>query len=169
MRSTARFPAVRESVVKARQFVTDTIPDVPRDVSDTLLVIASELATNCVRHGASSFEIRLEQLPDRILIEAEDDVGGEPVVRSPTPYDTSGRGLQIVKALSDNWGVVRRPESTGKTVWAVLSVPAAALEQATATDELKSPVTPAPASPVNPISRAVQALFLRLAPSCTAS
>jgi serine/threonine-protein kinase RsbW len=167
MISTARFPAVRESVVKARQFVTDTILEVPRDVSDTLLVIASELATNCVRHGASSFEIRLEQLPDRILIEAEDDGDGEPVVRSPTPYDTSGRGLQIVKALSDNWGVVRRPQSTGKTVWAVLSLPTA-LEPATAADELASPVTPAPSSPADQILRAVRA-FLRPTPRFAAS
>jgi signal transduction histidine kinase len=78
MRFTARFPAVGQSVVEARRFVTDSIVHVPRDVSDALLVIASELATNCIRHGATEFEIRVDQLPDRILIETEDDGDGDP-------------------------------------------------------------------------------------------
>jgi two-component sensor histidine kinase len=124
MRHSERFPAVGESVVRARRFVTDSIVHVPRDVSDALLVITSELATNSIRHGATTFEIRIDQLPDRILIEAEDDSAGDPIVRSPAPTDTSGRGLQIVKALANSWGVVKEKGSGGKTVWAVLAVPA---------------------------------------------
>jgi len=124
MRHSARFPAVGESVVRARRFVTESIVAVPRDVSDALLVITSELATNSIRHGATTFEIRIDQLPDRILIEAEDDSDGDPVVRSPGPTETSGRGLQIVKALANSWGVVKAKGSGGKTVWAVLAVPA---------------------------------------------
>jgi serine/threonine-protein kinase RsbW len=125
VRYSARFPAIAQSVVEARKFVTDSIVHVPREVSDTLLVITSELASNCIRHGATMFEVRIDQLPDRILVEAEDDGDGEPVVRSPAPSETSGRGLQIVKALSDSWGVVRMSRSSGKTVWAVLAIPSA--------------------------------------------
>jgi hypothetical protein len=76
-----------------------------------------------VRHAASAFEIRIEKLPGRINIEVEDDGGGEPVVLSPGPRDTSGRGLQIVKALADDWGVIPKPGATGKTVWATISLP----------------------------------------------
>jgi two-component sensor histidine kinase len=159
MRSSERFPAVGESVVKARRFVTDSIVHVPRDISDALLVIASELATNCIRHGATTFEIRIDQLPDRILIEAEDDGTGDPVVRSPAPTDTSGRGLQIVKALANSWGVVKGQSSRGKTVWAILAVPASP-ENAVETSEATNPsvsVTPSGKH----ILRAAQALLSR--------
>ena len=122
MKRSSSFPAVGESVVGARRFVAESIVDVPRDVADTLSVIASELATNCIRHGASNFEIRVDQLPDRILLEAEDDGGGEPVVRSPAPNETSGRGLQIVRGLADSWGVAKKTDSARKTVWAVVEI-----------------------------------------------
>jgi two-component sensor histidine kinase len=161
VRYTARFPAVGESVVEARKFVTDSIVHVPRDVSDALMVIASELATNCIRHGATAFEIRIDQLPDRILIETEDDGDGEPVMRTPAPTDTSGRGLQIVKALADNWGVVKGAASRGKTVWAVLAIPAsteivAGSEAVHATETEKNPLAPS----VKGITKAVR-VFLR--------
>jgi two-component sensor histidine kinase len=122
MKRSSRFPAVGESVVGARRFVAESVVDVPRDVADTLSVIASELATNCIRHGASDFEIRVDQLPDRILLEAEDDGEGEPIVRSPGPTDTSGRGLQIVGGLADSWGVAKESDSARKTVWAVVAI-----------------------------------------------
>jgi two-component sensor histidine kinase len=123
MKRSTRFPAVGESVVGARKFVTDSIVDVPRDVADTISVIASELATNCIRHGASNFEMRVDQSPYRILVEAEDDGDGEPVVRSPGPNETSGRGLQIVGGLADSWGVAKKSDSLSKTVWAVVEIP----------------------------------------------
>jgi len=118
-----RLPAVVGSVMAARQFVTNIVAEVDKDVSDALAVIASELASNCVRHGASAFQVNVEQREDRILIEVEDDCGGEPVMRSPGPTDTSGRGLLITGALADSWGVRRQPGSTGKTVWAVVAIP----------------------------------------------
>jgi hypothetical protein len=111
MKRSSRFPAVGESVIGARRFVAESIVNVPSDVADALLVIASELATNCIRHGASTFEMRVDQLPDR-----------EPVVRSPAPYETSGRGLQIVGGLADSWGVARESDSSHKTVWAVVAI-----------------------------------------------
>jgi anti-sigma regulatory factor (Ser/Thr protein kinase) len=121
MRYQASFPAVRTSALSARRFVADTVGDVPEEVSESVALIASELATNCVRHAtASAFEIRVERLADRIVIEVEDDGAGDPVVRSPGPGDTSGRGLQIVSALADDWGVIPAPTSTGKTVWAAV-------------------------------------------------
>jgi two-component sensor histidine kinase len=125
MKRRRQFESVPESVMGARQFVSDCVTGVSRDVLDTLLVIASELATNSVRHGATGFEIRVEQTPEQILIEVEDDGSGEPVVRTPGTDETSGRGLQIVKGLSDQWGVTHARRSSGKTVWAMISLPAA--------------------------------------------
>jgi anti-sigma regulatory factor (Ser/Thr protein kinase) len=122
MRYEAQFPAVRTSALSARRFVSDAVVNVPEEVSETIALIASELATNCVRHAASAFEIRIEQLPDRVHIEVEDDGTGDPVLRSPGLEDTSGRGLQIVQALADEWGVIPKPETDGKTVWATIAI-----------------------------------------------
>jgi anti-sigma regulatory factor (Ser/Thr protein kinase) len=122
MRYEAQFPAVRTSALSARRFVSDAVVNVPDEVSETIALIASELATNCVRHAASAFEIRIEQLPDRVHIEVEDDGTGDPVLRSPGLEETSGRGLQIVQALADEWGVIPKPETAGKTVWATIAI-----------------------------------------------
>jgi len=120
----AQFPGVPQSVVSARRFAANALRDVPGEVSEAVALIASELASNSVRHAASAFEVRVEQLPDEIHIEVEDDGGGEPAVRSPGLSDTSGRGLQIVQALADEWGVVPNPAATGKTVWVRIALPA---------------------------------------------
>jgi anti-sigma regulatory factor (Ser/Thr protein kinase) len=120
MRYRAQFPAVRTSALGARRFVSETLGDVPDQVSESIILVASELATNAMRHAGSAFEIRIEQLPDRIHIEVEDDGGGQPVVRSPGLYDTSGRGLQIVEELADEWGVIPKEETGGKVVWATI-------------------------------------------------
>lgn len=45
-----------------------------------------------------------------------------PELCKPADDDTSGRGLFIVDALAEQWGV--RPRNPGKTVWAHLSVEA---------------------------------------------
>jgi anti-sigma regulatory factor (Ser/Thr protein kinase) len=122
MRHEADFPATRSSVPSARRFVADTLTGVPDEVSDAAALIASELATNSVRHAASAFRVRIERLPDRVQIEVEDDGDGEPVVGSPGPADASGRGLQIIDALADSWGVIPKPEAIGKTVWVTISL-----------------------------------------------
>jgi serine/threonine-protein kinase RsbW len=134
MMHRAQFPAVQTSALSARRFVSNAVVDVPDEVGETIALIASELATNSVRHAASAFEIRVEQLPDRILIEVEDDGEGDPVVRSPGLTDTSGRGLQIVQALADQWGVLAKAEPPGKTVWATIALgtPDARLERTSA-------------------------------------
>jgi anti-sigma regulatory factor (Ser/Thr protein kinase) len=118
----AEFPAVRRSVPSARRFAAGAVVDVPAEVSDAVALIATELASNSVQHAASGFAIRVEQLPHQIRIEVEDDGEGQPVVGSPGPGDTSGRGLRIVDALADVWGVIPKEQTVGKTVWVTISL-----------------------------------------------
>jgi anti-sigma regulatory factor (Ser/Thr protein kinase) len=122
MRHEAQFPAVRGSVPSARRFVAGAVADVPPEVSAAVALIATELASNSVQHASSAFAIRVEQLPDRIRIEVEDDGAGQPVLGSPDPGATSGRGLQIVSALADGWGVIPRDRAEGKTVWVTIAL-----------------------------------------------
>jgi hypothetical protein len=43
-----------------------------------------------------------------------------PLLKNPAPTDIDGRGLIIVQAFSDRWGI--RITDTGKTVWCELAV-----------------------------------------------
>ena len=52
-------------------------------------------------------------------IEVTDDVAGWPRVRAASPDDPSGRGLQLVAALAEGWGV-SRVRGGGKLVWATV-------------------------------------------------
>jgi anti-sigma regulatory factor (Ser/Thr protein kinase) len=129
MKQSPRLPAVKQSVTTAREFATTAVGVIPEDVLDAVLVVTSELTSNCVRHGASSFQVKIEQFPDRIVIEVEDDADGEPVIRAPGPTDTSGRGLLITSALAEKWGVRRVVGSNHKTVWAEVLIPPSPMRQ----------------------------------------
>lgn len=80
----------------------------------------SELATNAVVHGTApghGFLVRLDSDDDDVVrLEVHDSFRNQPVVREAAATDISGRGLTLVAALSDGWGVEDRP-STGKIVW----------------------------------------------------
>ncbi|MFJ8824891.1 ATP-binding protein [Streptomyces sp. NPDC102467] len=46
-----------------------------------------------------------------------------PTAPAPDSARESGRGLLLVTALADDWGVTPRPTAPGKTVWVELRVP----------------------------------------------
>ncbi len=98
----------------ARRFVRDVLRDQSREIVDAAELMACELATNCVQHAHSDFELRIHS-QGQIRIEVRDTNEGRPVLRFPAPEDPSGRGLRIVEAMSDTWGII--PSANGKTVW----------------------------------------------------
>lgn len=123
MKSIRRFPSTPHSVAGARHFLVDKVEDVSDETMDSLALIVSELAANCVQHAEMDFEVRVEQLPHEIRVEVEDHGPGDPVARSPDSTEASGRGLQIVGTLADEWGVTRSSGARGKTVWAIVHLP----------------------------------------------
>ncbi|EFL33509.1 regulatory protein [Streptomyces viridochromogenes DSM 40736] len=61
--------------------------------------------------------------PATLRIEVTDTRAGDlPRHRPPTPDAESGRGLLLVEALADRWGVELGPVPR-KTVWAELDLP----------------------------------------------
>ncbi|UBU10223.1 ATP-binding protein [Nonomuraea gerenzanensis] len=90
-------------------------------LTDDCLIIVSELVTNVVRHGGSAYTLRLEERAGRLYGEVFDPGDGVPFQRSPGVDALSGRGLQIVAALADEWGVT--PSDNGKLVWFAVSQP----------------------------------------------
>jgi serine/threonine-protein kinase RsbW len=113
---TQTFAHSPESVPLARQFARDAVQGVPPEVLETVALLVSEVATNCIRHTNGPFDLSVTQGTGEIRIEATDRGGGEPRMRSPGPTDPTGRGLQIVDMLSTDWGYERTVEA-GTTVW----------------------------------------------------
>jgi PAS domain S-box-containing protein len=108
----------RPTIAEARRFVVDRLNgwDVPEPVVRDLALITSELVTNAVVHGGSPVELRLERTGSRVVVLVEDDaIGTLPQARRPSDDDEHGRGLHIVEALSDEWGM--RETDRGKCVW----------------------------------------------------
>jgi len=109
------YPPEPESVTKARVFVLEALRSFPEDIIDRAEIMVSELATNALRHTGTPFTVSVSTTPDHIRVEVTDAGGGRPRKQSPSPLETSGRGLQIVEALADHWEVVPAQPS-GKTV-----------------------------------------------------
>ncbi|MGW0186178.1 ATP-binding protein [Streptomyces sp. NPDC003362] len=126
-RYSFRLPRHPASVGLARRRVGDHLgdwghgPDDPALAAAVLLV--SELATNVVRHGARAegeFEVAVTALADgSCLVEVSDEDRAVPRMRTPDPWEESGRGLHLVEHVAAAWGVWSRG-SHGKTVWALV-------------------------------------------------
>ncbi|MFF8917029.1 ATP-binding protein [Streptomyces sp. NPDC015032] len=122
----------RRAVPLVRQFVREALVDWTCDArADDVLLCVSELATNAVLHGVPpgrGFRIHLCLEPaDGVLrVEVHDSGDGEvrPVVADPAPDAEGGRGLLLVAALADKWGVGER--DPGKVVWCEFKVRGAA-------------------------------------------
>ncbi|MBB6415518.1 ATP-binding protein [Streptomyces sp. AK010] len=88
--------------------------------------IVAELATNAATHGrvpGRDFRLTLYVVGGTLRIEVTDTRGDRlPHPTRPAPDATSGRGLLVVAALADRWGVAPGPHPR-KTVWAEVDVP----------------------------------------------
>ncbi len=111
------FGAQRASVSASRQFVDEAVADLPSAVRESAVLMISELATNAVVHATTGFEVSVTRAESAVRVEVTDAGSGQPTLRSPSSRDPHGRGLQIVKELSDAWGTSEGPDHSGKTVW----------------------------------------------------
>ncbi|MGZ4677639.1 MAG: ATP-binding protein [Acidimicrobiia bacterium] len=112
-----RFAPVPQAVPRARSFAAGLLRGVGADVADRVLLLVSELATNCVRHAGASFLLDVIVGSDSVRVAVTDSGDGAVTMRSPEATEPSGRGLRIVDALADEWGIEPAREGTGKTVW----------------------------------------------------
>ncbi|MFD7713335.1 ATP-binding protein [Streptomyces sp. NPDC059786] len=122
---TARYPRDRRSVGMARDLTRSTLTDwrITRRGDDIILCV-SELATNAVLHGVPPgrcFDLGLALAADGVLeVEVRDSGGGAVRESEPGPDALGGRGLHLVRALADDWGV--RVRDPGKVVWCAFRV-----------------------------------------------
>lgn len=103
------------------------VEDLPRGgntgqtVADDAELIVSELVSNAVRFCAGPVTVKLSAHLHQVTIAVADDNPAPPVLRRAGHRDDGGRGLAIVAALSDEWGVYQYPTDR-KEVWARLSL-----------------------------------------------
>ncbi|MEV5762710.1 ATP-binding protein [Streptomyces tendae] len=87
------------------------------DHEETAELLLTELVTNALRHAnGSSIGVRIHVRDDRLEIAVNDGSPAVPVLRPAGPDDESGRGLFLVEALAESWGV----SADGATTWCSL-------------------------------------------------
>ncbi|MEW2166129.1 SpoIIE family protein phosphatase [Streptomyces sp. NPDC007084] len=134
-------PGTPPAPAAARRYLRDTLASwselalpgaeiIDQRLTDDAALVVSELVTNAVVHAGTDIELlcRLENAPDGppgpLVVEVTDHHPARGIRDdSPErPYGTPeyGRGLRLVSAFSEAWGITYRPGV--KTVWARLLV-----------------------------------------------
>ena len=92
---------------KARRSLIELDTVLDEEQADAVRLLVTELVTNSVKFaGKGTIEVRLRIDPDKVHVEVLDDGPGfVPSRDRPALTDTSGRGLYLVEALSNRWGV----------------------------------------------------------------
>ncbi|HWU08401.1 MAG TPA: ATP-binding protein [Streptomyces sp.] len=79
----------------------------------------SELVTNAMRYGRGPLVgVRLYQASSYLVIEVTDGSPDRPVLGTAGPDEESGRGLALVDAVAESWGVA----DDGTCTWCRLTV-----------------------------------------------
>jgi anti-sigma regulatory factor (Ser/Thr protein kinase) len=115
------FEPSEASVGAARRFVAGTITDVAVGVSESVAVMVSELSTNALVHATGGFEVIVDRSDHHVLVSVRDQGDGTPELQSPDASEPHGRGLRIVDALSEQWGISSTADA-GKSVWFRMSL-----------------------------------------------
>jgi anti-sigma regulatory factor (Ser/Thr protein kinase) len=109
--------AAVDRVATARTIIRETVADHPS--CEVAELLASELATNAVRHSGSQFialVVAVTASGDLRVSVTDQGRGGLPRLVGGGPDDEQGRGVRMVDRLAKKWGI-NREGSAGMTVW----------------------------------------------------
>lgn len=113
--SEREFPPEPLSASAARKFVLSLGWSDDSDTNVRLATVVSEIVTNAILHARTPFIVSVSPNRTAIRVEVTDGSASFPARRKYDTTDPSGRGLAIVDAMADRWGVASAPN--GKTVW----------------------------------------------------
>lgn len=121
------FPPSAAWVRTAREAVRTALTAAHRDdLIDLALLLTSEVVTNavnaCRRSGCSApISLHADWAPGGALhVLVHDGAPGVPSRRQPTSVEPGGRGLFLISACAEEWGVCRHGPGPGKAVWFTL-------------------------------------------------
>jgi anti-sigma regulatory factor (Ser/Thr protein kinase) len=118
-REERELPVSREAPARAREFLRNaTCAEHHSEVVDDAVLLVSELVTNSVLHGGPPVVVAVDCTEHALQVRVRDGSPDLPFPRAAQQADENGRGLALVAAMSDDWGV--DPEPDGKRVWFVI-------------------------------------------------
>ena len=112
--ASAELPPEPWSVVAACDLVGQVTDSLPKQAREAAELVASELATNCVVHAGTDFQVFAAVDDDSVEVVVSDRTGWSPAAGS------AGHGLLLVGLLASAWAA--EAEAGGKRVWARLLV-----------------------------------------------
>lgn len=114
-------PADPTAPRRARALLQDVAQEwgLDDDLHQDVAMVVTELVANAVDHARTASTVTLGLDDGDLLVTVRDSCpDGAPRPRPVDPTAPRGRGLQMVDALAESWGVTVHAD--GKTVWAVL-------------------------------------------------
>jgi PAS domain S-box-containing protein len=121
-----RLPPQPASVSQARAHVRGLLESTGReDLIETAVLLVSEVVTNALLHAGTDIDVAAVLDDSGLRIEVSDGSPHLPSRRRYAATSGTGRGLLMLEALVDDWGVSQHPG--GKTVWFRISGPDNAL------------------------------------------
>lgn len=120
LRAATTLPCELSSARSARGWLAEACTSLGvGDDCATIALLASELVTNAVLHGRSEVEVslvaRVEDAAVLLRVEVRDQNSQLPRFEQRDEFALGGRGLVLVAALADRYGV--EADDWGKSVW----------------------------------------------------
>ncbi len=120
-------PAHATAVADAREKVRGHVRSwgLSEELEHSAQLVVSEFFTNAVVHtDTCRVRCRLQVCDQRLRIEVCDEGSGcgRVVPRQAAAGDVNGRGLQLVNAVAETWGVRSEDSDSGRVVWAELTL-----------------------------------------------
>jgi anti-sigma regulatory factor (Ser/Thr protein kinase) len=116
-------PARNTAPAIARRFVRETCAawSVPQAVQEIAELMSNELVSNAVEHAHSPSRLTITCTDSTLRVSVQDYCPERLPQSQPKGSGASrGRGLHLVAALAQGWGVDQHPD--GKTVWVSLQL-----------------------------------------------
>ena len=121
--STVILSSDPRSAGEARRFAARTLASWHVEVVQAAVeLLVSELVTNALFHAAGPITVTLRVDGTHVRGEVLDRSPEVPVRRDRDTLTTRGRGLTVIDAYADSWGVERAEAGDGKSVWFQLAL-----------------------------------------------
>ena len=113
---SATLPLQTDSPTRARRFIAEVLDECGRtDWHSAAELAITELVTNAILHAHTELLLRARCDGHSLRVEVEDFNPRLPTPRLHEPEASTGRGMALVAALTNEYGVVPKPG--GKIVW----------------------------------------------------